>query len=346
MVNTHFRLYSDGKSNLQSSVFDLISGDKETKQTKGLAYILSLYPEFLVKFIDIPEIKVQLSKSIGKSLNVKEIGAIDVSAEMVTSTKKRADIVLRIYLKDSSSIAIIIEAKSIKTKGYNDIKSQIYNYLNDGEIADLQGVIKIGIVLSKYRHNIPNVVNLEWSKIITLTHSFCNNYKVKEDSKYNTLRDYFKFITNIENEMYFYEKEVLSIPAGKSHDKVETLGIYECPNNKNFSYKKPIYVTFRKTGSFMEFLYKIDDIVVLNPCDERELENLKQSTIPSEIIKRILAYIAKTELTNEEKRFYILSEDKIELKHKPRPISNIQKHTYFSLSDILTKDRLVPESQK
>ncbi len=46
MAKTNFRLYSDDrKSKLRSTVFDLISGNKETKQTKGLAYAFSLHPD-------------------------------------------------------------------------------------------------------------------------------------------------------------------------------------------------------------------------------------------------------------------------------------------------------------
>lgn len=38
-----FKLYQKDESKIESTFFDLISGDKETKQTKGIAYLLVNY---------------------------------------------------------------------------------------------------------------------------------------------------------------------------------------------------------------------------------------------------------------------------------------------------------------
>lgn len=42
--NAVFRLYQTENSKYKSSLFDLIDGDRETKQTKGLAYLF-VYPQ-------------------------------------------------------------------------------------------------------------------------------------------------------------------------------------------------------------------------------------------------------------------------------------------------------------
>ena len=47
-----FRLYKNEHSNSKSLIFDLINGDTETKQTKGLAYIFSINLECLIKFLN------------------------------------------------------------------------------------------------------------------------------------------------------------------------------------------------------------------------------------------------------------------------------------------------------
>ena len=198
--------------------------------------------------------------------------------------------------------------------------------MQNGEIEDLKNVPRIGLVLTKYKHNVSNVINLEWSFMINFILDFC-----KKNPEHKLLNEYSDFIINIDSEMIFFEKEVLSIPAGRSFSKVEKHDIYNCPNNKNYSYKKPLYVTFRKTESVMEFLYKIEDIIVLNPSDENEMEAFRNSTISDDVKTRITNYISEPDYNiNEgiEKRFYVLSKEKIELTHKPRPDGHIQKHTY------------------
>jgi len=165
-IKTSFRLYSKSKSDLQSSVFDLISGDKETKQTKGLAYVFSLYPDFALKFLEIDTIKNQIEKQIGRKFNKKDLDKIEVSAEKMTKSKKRADIVLKINFKQKDSLALIIEAKSIKTGSINDIGAQINFYMQNGEIEDLKDIPRVGLVLTKYKHNVSNVINLEWSFMV------------------------------------------------------------------------------------------------------------------------------------------------------------------------------------
>ena len=116
-MQTFFRLYSDAQLKYNSSVFDMISGDRnfETKQTKGLAYIFSQYPEFLLKFLESDVIFPLLKQTTGlpKSEIKREISSIEVSAERISTTRNRADIVIKIDSKDKPLVAIIIEAKSI-----------------------------------------------------------------------------------------------------------------------------------------------------------------------------------------------------------------------------------------
>jgi len=53
-MKTYFRLYnSEDKTKIESSLFDLISGDKETKQKKGLAYVLAKNQYFLINLLSM-----------------------------------------------------------------------------------------------------------------------------------------------------------------------------------------------------------------------------------------------------------------------------------------------------
>jgi len=344
-----FRLYTDNQTEYNSSIFDLINGDKETKQTKGLAYVFSQYTDFLFSFLEYPPISEILDKKLGIELNKKTITSIEVSAERISTDKKRADIVVKIDANKQPLVAVIIEAKSIKVNvNQQSLSAQIKGYLGENQFPDLIHYPKIGVALTKYNQNIPEIANVSWENLIQLLLKFCK--KKKPD---DIINQYLKFLTEIDKTMKFYEKEVLSLPAGQSLDLVEKYNIYACPNSKSYNYKKPIFVGFRKTGGgIMERLYKIEDIIILNPIIESELETFKNSTYSDEIKDRILKYVeaekCKGQLDSvDEKRFYVLSNTEIiELTNRPKPKRNNVKFTYYTLSEVLSKEIITPASQQ
>lgn len=346
-MKTHFRLYTDTKMDFNSSIFDLIHGDKETKQTKGLAYIFSQYNDFLFSFLEFKTIKESIAKCIGRKFDCKQITAIEVSAERLTTDKKRADIVIKIDTHKKPLIALIIEAKSIKVNiNQQNLSNQILNYLTDTQFPELYKYKKAGIVLTKYKQSIPNIASITWEEIIQILENFCKSRKEPE-----IINQYFKFLTQIDNTMKYYEKEVLSIPAGKSLHMVQKFNIYECPDNKDYNYRKALFITFRQSnGGEMSKLYKLEDIVILNPANENEIEALKNSTFPENFKNRLLEYIKKMNYPanlEEDRKFYILSESEtIDLLNKPRPPRNNAKFTYYTLKEILTKKEVIPESQQ
>ena len=188
------------------------------------------------------------------------------------------------------------------------------------------------------------MVSVTWENIIQLLHEFC-----KKTDNDGIIKQYLNFITEIEKSMKYYEKEVLSIPAGRSLELVEKFNIYVCPDTKAYSYKKPIFVGFRKSGGgVMERLYKIDSIIVLNPTIDSEIETFKRSEYSENIKTRILNYIEAAEFTDiidYDERFYILSENEyIELVNRPKPQRNNAKFTYYTLSEVLSKKIISPES--
>lgn len=65
VLKSTFRLYSS----LNSSYFDLISGNKETQQTKGLGLLLSKSKTALKAFLEIPAIKSEVGKVDSNNLN-------------------------------------------------------------------------------------------------------------------------------------------------------------------------------------------------------------------------------------------------------------------------------------
>jgi len=342
-----FRLYENGKAKYESSVFDMITGEKETKQTKGLAYILKEYPSLINDILKINEIRNHpfFSK---ERMSWKEISCIEVLAEKITKSGNRVDIIIKIDKKNVPLVAIIIEAKSIKANiKYSEVIEQIEKYFKKGEISDLERYYKIPIILTKFKSILgkDDIISLTWQDIIDII------FESKERNKNNLLEQYYQFITGINNEMHYYEKEVLSIPAGKTIKLVENYNIYECPNNSSYSYKKTIFITFRNAGGgVMEKLYKIEDIIVFDPTNQSDLDRVMDSMEKPNTKERLKNFINECKFDPSkkegEKKFFILSEDEIIiLPMKPRPKRNNAKFTYYRLFDILTKGQVEPASK-
>jgi len=348
-MKNHFRLYTNTLADFKSTIFDLISGDKETKQTKGLAYIFSQYNEFLVDFLKFESVKNIISNKLHKNIDFNKISSIEVSAEKLTKDKKRADIIIKIDSERRPLIAIVIEVKSIKTNvNQQALKKQISNYLDEEQLPELKNYVKVGAVLTKYKQNIPDLINITWDNVVQMLMDFC-----KKRNENEIITQYLNFLTQIDKAMKYYEKEVLSIPAGRSFADIERFNIYVCPDSKKdkykkYNYKRSLFVTFREAGSVMKKLYKIDDIIILNTSNQNEVESLQNSTYPNNVKNRILEYIKETNhFQNFDERFYILSEtDSIELQNNPKAVKPPRGHVYYTLKEILTKKIVIPESKQ
>jgi len=113
IMEASFHIYDDKKKKHKhddASIFDLISGNNEPKQTKGLAYIFYHYPEFLLKyFLDIDAIKTELKLKF-PNFKMKEVEAIEVDAENITDTGDRPDIIIKLLKKNTVLLVLIIEA--------------------------------------------------------------------------------------------------------------------------------------------------------------------------------------------------------------------------------------------
>jgi hypothetical protein len=342
-MKIHFRLYNDNHLNYRSTIFDLISGAKEPKQTKGLAFILSHENSFLLKFIKLQLIQNKLKTK----LNIRSITSVEISAEENSANKTRADIIIKIDQANQPYIAIIIEAKSIIANvDTNEIQKQIRGYLNKSSYPELNKYKNIGVVLSKYRLSLPGIVNLTWNDIVDLLYDFCKN-----NPNSTLINDYYNFITQINKNMNFYEEEVLSIPAGRTFSMVMHHQIYWCPDSKGHNHKKSLYVTFREPrGGTMRNLYKIEDVLVLNPSDNSQFNAFKASRYSAVLKKRIKNLIndkAHTSPMSGDLKFYILSQkDTIQLTNCPKPKLNTRKFMYYTLKDILTEKEVTPKSKK
>lgn len=338
-----FRLYN----NLNSSFFDLIDGDKETQQTKGLGLLLAKSETALKNLLSIEKIHSKFGK-----INLTQIDQVIVNSELVSNldTKYRADILIRLYLSNQPVKAIIIEAKSLnKNISAKSAAIQLENYLSKEAFKELQEFNPkdiFAITLTKYPAYLQqtNIISITWSDII-------EKFYYSDKTEDSLLNDYFKFITNIRGSMKFYEKEVFSIPtADWSSNAINKFYVYECPNSGKYLIKnKPLYLTFRKSGGGeMENLYKIEEIILLNFKEELKAF-LEDESYSIEIRQRVNNYVLFMQknkiwgstLPDDEKQVFILSEKTIKLPHKPKPQKNNSFRAYYDLADLLNQEKKI-----
>lgn len=349
-VKTSFRLYKVHSSKRYSSFFDLIDGDNETKQTKGLAYTFSKYPNLVLMFI-----KSVLPAATLRGLPLSEVDYVQVDAEMLSEGQVniRRDITLTFYRGNAKRFVIVMEAKSSK-KGFvkdNDLTVQLSSYLKPEYFPGEQGIPVLGITITKYRVIHPmgtGFISITWNQIITLLTDFMR-LKQNRNIDLDIAREYTDFLTGVKNGMNFYEVEVLSVAAGETLSLTKKHFIHACPHNRRgFNYKTPIYITFRSAGGGeMEFLYKIKEIVALDPLSPNL--DVVLDGIEADFADRIKRYIADRSASNfgfeykdAEYRFYNLDKHEvIHLKHLPKPEANNAGPRYYTISEFFKGNKIV-----
>ncbi|WP_017381885.1 hypothetical protein [Paenisporosarcina sp. TG-14] len=349
-MKTMLRLYQLGNTNYRSTFFDLIHGDTETKQTKGLSYLFSKYPELIELFLK--KVDRQLTQQNPKFM--QEIDFVQVDAEMLSvgETKIRRDITLSFFQRSIKRLVIVIEAKSASTGVINeaDLTSQLTAYLDPINFPWDVNVPMIGITLTKHKVLHPpnsGFSSLTWTDMVGLIKELISKEK-KSGGEITIAEEFLDFIYGVRKAMKYYEVEVLSVAAGKTHELTKKHFVHACPHNaKGFLYKTPIYMTFRSSGGGeMEFLYKTEEIVVLNPLSpslDISLEGI-QKDFATRIKEYITDRIEGFGFTHqgEDYRFYNLSsKDVIHLKHLPKPPANNSGARYYSIAELIKGEKVV-----
>ena len=297
-----FRLYNRANS----SYFDLIEGNTETKQTKGLGLLLSKSSLALESFF----ILLKRSDKHVFIPELKTIHKIIIDCELKSpNNESRIDILIRLYTNKEPIAEYVIETKSAKVSTSIDIASyQLKAYIENGNFVELipfQDKLH-GITLTKYAkytHN-HNFISITWMDIIEVFNEVLNSKKY--DGSDQLLNDYFKFITNINEGMKFYEKEVLSIPAREGTLKaINDCRVYECPNEGKYQIQQqPLFLAFRRSGGGeMTELHKIDDIVILDFKEDYDMF-MGDSRYSDEMKNRINKYIEIIGVPQGEKQVF------------------------------------------
>jgi hypothetical protein len=316
---------------INCTLFDLIDGDLEVKQTMALGYLFSkskLAISLFLKLLNVQNLKYD-----------KYI--VDCEAQgKQASQNGRIDILIRFYNNYQPIYAIIIEAKSVRasTKSYV-AANQVVNYLGFHQLANFKPNEIVLVTITRdasIKHASNGVISISWSHLISELHDAV----IKKKNQDQLIDEFLSFIINIKGNMNYYQEEILSIPAGETINAVMASGIYERPTHYS-TQKKSLFLAFRASGKgkngIMEKLYKLEDKFELDLNDQSAITVIDRS-FPG-FAQSINSYkINASYPTNDHqiKQVYLLDKNRpIILSIPVRPVENNTSPIYYSLSDFL-----------
>lgn len=303
---------------INCTIFDLIGGDLEPKQTMALGYLFSKSRSALNAFLKLIGVKVTFDKCI-----------VDCEPRRnEEDNNDRIDILLRLYQDEHPVKAIIIEAKSVKAKTSEVVaNNQVQKYVSFPQLKGFSNIETVTLT-QDVKTLVEGSTSITWLELV--------NELSRVQGEEPIIKDFINYILNIKgNNMKHYEEEIVSIPAGNSYEAVVSSGIYECPVDYNTP-KKALFMTFReKDGGAMRTLYKLLDVLELDLDDEASIEKVdKQLNLKD----RLDRYKSIGTPSKGVKKVYVLDVDNaITLPIPVTPMENNTSKIYYKLGDFIGK---------
>lgn len=303
---------------INCTIFDLIGGDLEPKQTMALGYLFSKSRSALNAFLKLIGVKVTFDKCI-----------VDCEPRRnEEDNNDRIDILLRLYQDEHPVKAIIIEVKSVKAKTSEvAANNQVQKYVSFPQLKDFSNIETVTLT-QDVKTLVEGSTSITWLELV--------NELSRVQGEEPIIKDFINYILNIKgNNMKHYEEEIVSIPAGNSYEAVVSSGIYECPVDYNTP-KKALFMTFReKDGGAMRTLYKLLDVLELDLDDEASIEKVdKQLNLKD----RLDRYKSIGTPSKGVKKVYVLDVDNaITLPIPVTPMENNTSKIYYKLGDFIGK---------
>lgn len=307
-----------------STIFDLIGGDLEPKQTTALGHLFNKSRSALNAFLKLIGVKVTFDKCI-----------VDCEAQCKEKDNNgRIDILLRLYQDEHPVKAIIIEAKSVKAKTSEvAANNQVQKYVSFPQLKGFSN--KETVTLTQdVKTLVEGSTSITWLDLV----NELSNVQGKEP----IIKDFINYILNIKGNMKHYEEEIVSIPAGNSYEAVVSSGIYECPVEYKRNPQNPLFITFReKGGGAMKTLYKLLDVLELDLDDEASIEKVDEASIEKvgkqlNLKDRLDRYKSFGTPTKGVKRVYVLDiDDAITLPIPVTPMENNTPIINYKISDFI-----------
>lgn len=309
---------------INCTIFDLIGGDLEPKQTMALGYLFSKSRSALNAFLKLIGVKVTFDKCI-----------VDCEPRRnEEDNNDRIDILLRLYQDEHPVKAIIIEAKSVKAKTSEvAANNQVQKYVSFPQLKGFSN--KETVTLTQdVKTLVEGSTSITWLDLV----NELSNVQGKEP----IIKDFINYILNIKGNMKHYEEEIVSIPAGNSYEAVVSSGIYECPVEYKRNPQNPLFITFReKGGGAMKTLYKLLDVLELDLDDEASIEKVDEASIEKvgkqlNLKDRLDRYKSFGTPTKGVKRVYVLDiDDAITLPIPVTPMENNTPIINYKISDFI-----------
>lgn len=303
---------------INCTIFDLIGGELEPKQTMALGYLFSKSRSALNAFLKLIGVKVTFDKCI-----------VDCEPRRnEEDNNDRIDILLRLYQDEHPVKAIIIEAKSVKAKTSEVVaNNQVQKYVSFPQLKGFSNIETVTLT-QDVKTLVEGSTSITWLELV--------NELSRVQGEEPIIKDFINYILNIKgNNMKHYEEEIVSIPAGNSYEAVVSSGIYECPVDYNTP-KKALFMTFReKDGGAMRTLYKLLDVLELDLDDEASIEKVdKQLNLKD----RLDRYKSIGTPSKGVKKVYVLDVDNaITLPIPVTPMENNTSKIYYKLGDFIGK---------
>lgn len=311
---------------INCTIFDLIGGDLEPKQTMALGYLFSKSRSALNAFLKLIGVKVTFDKCI-----------VDCEPRRnEEDNNDRIDILLRLYQDEHPVKAIIIEAKSVKAKTSEvAANNQVQKYVSFPQLKGFSNIETVTLT-QDVKTLVEGSTSITWLELV--------NELSRVQGEEPIIKDFINYILNIKgNNMKHYEEEIVSIPAGNSYEAVVSSGIYECPvEYKRRNPQNPLFITFReKGGGAMKTLYKLLDVLELDLDDEASIEKVDEASIEKvgkqlNLKDRLDRYKSFGTPTKGVKRVYVLDiDDAITLPIPVTPMENNTPIINYKISDFI-----------
>lgn len=310
---------------INCTIFDLIGGDLEPKQTMALGYLFSKSRSALNAFLKLIGVKVTFDKCI-----------VDCEPRRnEEDNNDRIDILLRLYQDEHPVKAIIIEAKSVKAKTSEvAANNQVQKYVSFPQLKDFSNIETVTLT-QDVKTLVEGSTSITWLELV--------NELSRVQGEEPIIKDFINYILNIKgNNMKHYEEEIVSIPAGNSYEAVVSSGIYECPVEYKRNPQNPLFITFReKGGGAMKTLYKLLDVLELDLDDEASIEKVDEASIEKvgkqlNLKDRLDRYKSFGTPTKGVKRVYVLDiDDAITLPIPVTPMENNTPIINYKISDFI-----------
>ncbi len=315
------------------SVFNLLDGGLEPKQTKALGFVLAKSPMAFNAFVGL------INSELGYHLNFDyQKDKICIDCEYSTTANKRMDVLIRCYDDyNRCKWALVVEAKSITANIKPvDVVKQLKGYISSPKLNGFSNNVYPVILtkvkcLSQLRLFNQTFTSISWAEVLWILQSVLqkNSNYTQEERLIKAYINYMEKITlskGNSNRIMLIEREVLSVPAKRTIKHIEDTYIYECPADYR-TYKTCLYLACRGTNGEITKLYRIDQIV------EMELDNhsIDSSNLDGPVKERLKKY-TKAAGASGRKRVFILDPDKSII--LPRPVKQAVNNVNISYHDL------------